>query len=213
MCVNLIGPYAIKGKDSTILDFMCLTMVNPTTGWFKVVELPNCDIEYVRDKDDKEEIMVVIIDKFSVTVAQLFNRTWLSRYPRAKNDVYDIGSDFRLHFGSLCDSYGLQRKQTTIKNPQVNTVFKCTHCVLADMLRTSGLDKSNTVTDVMITDFLNDAAWAICSTYHTVLRYTLGTAIFGRDMLYDIPYLADWTKIGKRRQGLLDCDCTKGNLR
>ena len=137
----------------------------------------------------------------------------MSRYSRANNIVYNDGSEFRLYFGSLCDSYGLQHKQTTIKNPQVNTVFKCTHCVLADMLRTSGLDKSDTVTEVMITDFLNDVAWAIHSTYHTVLRSTPVSAIFGRDMLYDIPYLADWTKIGKRRQGLLDCDCTKGNLR
>ena len=34
--------------------------------------------------------------------------------------------------------------------------------------------------------------------------------IFGCDILYDILYLADWTKIGKHRQGLVDCDCTKG---
>ena len=46
-----------------------------------------------------------------------------------------------------------------------------------------------------------------------VLGSTLGAAIFGRDMLYNIPYLADWTKIGKRRQDLVNQDCAKGNLR
>ena len=65
------------------------------------------------------------------------------------------------------------------------------------MIRTSDLDKSDTVTDVMIANFLNGAAWAIRSTYHMVLRTTPGKAIFGRDMFYDISYLADWTEIGK----------------
>ena len=52
----------------------------------------------------------------------------------------------------------------------------------------------------MIEDFLVDAAWANCSTYHTVLKSTPGAAIFGRDMLFDIPYVADWNDIGRRRQ-------------
>ncbi|MCP4746930.1 MAG: hypothetical protein GY874_12455, partial [Desulfobacteraceae bacterium] len=33
VCVDLIGPYTIKGKDGTILDFMCLTMIDPATAW------------------------------------------------------------------------------------------------------------------------------------------------------------------------------------
>ena len=41
-CVNvdLIGPYTIHGKDGTVLDFMCLTMIDPATSWFEIVELP-----------------------------------------------------------------------------------------------------------------------------------------------------------------------------
>jgi hypothetical protein len=40
LCVNLIGLYTLKGKDGTIIDFMALTMNNPATSWFKIVELP-----------------------------------------------------------------------------------------------------------------------------------------------------------------------------
>ena len=29
---------------------------------------------------------------------------------------------------------------------------------------------------------------------------TPGAAVFGRDMLFDIPYIADWNEIGHRRQ-------------
>jgi hypothetical protein len=41
LCVDLIGPYTLKGKDGSSIDFMCLTMINPATSWFKIVELPN----------------------------------------------------------------------------------------------------------------------------------------------------------------------------
>jgi hypothetical protein len=37
--VDLIGPYTLKGKDGSSIDFMCLTMINPATSWFEVVEL------------------------------------------------------------------------------------------------------------------------------------------------------------------------------
>ncbi len=40
LCVDLIGPYTLKGKDGSSIDFMCLTMINPTTSWLEIVELP-----------------------------------------------------------------------------------------------------------------------------------------------------------------------------
>ncbi len=52
--------------------------------------------------------------------------------------------------------------------------------------------------------FLSDATWAGCSTYHTVLKASPGAAIFGRDMLFDISFLADWQKIGGYWQRLTD---------
>ncbi len=50
--------------------------------------------------------------------------------------------------------------------------------------------------------FLDNAAWAIRSIYHTVLKASPGAAIFGWDMLFDIPFMADWRKIGEQRQSL-----------
>ena len=190
---------------------MCLTMIDPATSWFEIVELPNVDCTYVRD--NKEEIVEVIIDKSYACVSQLFNKSWLSRYPRSKNVIYDNGSEFKLHFKSLCDSYGLKRKPTTIKNPQANAILERIHAVIADMIRTSGLDMQETCTPQMVDELLTNIAWAVCSTYHTVLKSTPGAAIFGRDMLFDIPYLADWNQIGKRRQALVDQSCAKSNKR
>ncbi len=52
--------------------------------------------------------------------------------------------------------------------------------------------------------FLNNAAWAICSTYHAVLKAFPCAAIFGRNMLFDILFIADWNKIGDYRQRQTD---------
>ncbi len=38
--VDLIGQYTLKGKGGTSIDIMCLTMIDPATNWFKIVELP-----------------------------------------------------------------------------------------------------------------------------------------------------------------------------
>ncbi len=38
--VDLIGPYTLKGKEGTSIDFICLTMIDPEKSWFKIVKLP-----------------------------------------------------------------------------------------------------------------------------------------------------------------------------
>ena len=68
------------------------------------------------------------------------------------------------------------------------------------MLHTSEIDMAHTITESDIADFLTNAAWAVRSTYHTLLKTSPGAAIFGRDMLFGIPFLADWSKIGEYRK-------------
>ena len=79
------------------------------------------------------------------------------------------------------------------------------------MLRTAEIDMANTVAPSDIDAFLTNAAWAIRSTYHTVLKASPGAAIFGRDMLFDIPFLADWNKIGDYRQQQTDLNTAHEN--
>ena len=64
---------------------------------------------------------------------------------------------------------------------------------------------------MQVSGFLDDAAWAIRSTHHTMLKTSPGAAIFGRDMLFDIPYVADWTKIGEYRQAQTDRNTAREN--
>jgi hypothetical protein len=72
------------------------------------------------------------------------------------------------------------------------------------MLCTSELDMAKTVKASDIDIFLSDATWAVRFTYHTVLNASPGAAIFGQDMLFDIPLIFDWQKLGEHRQQLTD---------
>ena len=79
------------------------------------------------------------------------------------------------------------------------------------MLCTAEIDMADSVKTSDIDAFLTDAAWAIHSTYHTVLKASPGAAIFGRDMLFDILFIADWKKIGEQRQLLTDHNTSREN--
>ena len=69
----------------------------------------------------------------------------------------------------------------------------------------------DSVDESEIDEFIVNVVWAIRSTYHTVLKTTPGAAIFGRDMMFDIPYIADWTDIGRCRQALVDQNNAREN--
>ena len=77
------------------------------------------------------------------------------------------------------------------------------------MIQTSELDMADSVAPNDVDVVLTNASWAIRSTNHTVLKASPGVAVFGRDMLFDIPFIADWRKIGYYRQ----CQTDLNNLR
>jgi hypothetical protein len=100
-----------------------------------------------------------------------------------------------------------------VKNPRANGILERVHQVLGQMLHTAELDMANSVTPNDVDVFLDKPAWAICSTYHTVLKASPGAVIFRRDMLFDILFVADWHKIGERPQLLTDCGNQRENAK
>ncbi len=114
----------------------------------------------------------------------------MSRYPRCRNKIYNNVSEFKLNFEYPCVTYGIKHKPTMIKNPQANATLEHLHQVLAQMLCTSELDMAKAITPDDVNVFLDSMACAFCSTYHTVLKASPGAAIFGRKMLFGIPFIA-----------------------
>jgi hypothetical protein len=153
---------------------------------------------------EERTIKEQIFDKSSDKISPLVNKIWLCRYPRCQYLIYDNRSEFKLHFETLCNSNGIKRKPTAIKSLQANAICEQVHQVLGTMMRTSELDMADSVDPADIDTFNDNAAWAICSIYHTVLKASPGAAMFGQDMLFNIPFIADWKQIGDYRQNQTD---------
>jgi hypothetical protein len=171
---------------------MASIMIDPASSWFEIVELPIVEQLCQQTVNGKELLRAdEIFDKTSNRIAKLVDKTWLVRYPWCHYLIYDNGSEFKLHFECLCESYGITRKPITVKNPRANSILECVHEVLGQMLRTAELNMADSVTPNDVDVFLDNAAWAICSIYHTVLKASPGAAIFGCDMLFNIPFVAE----------------------
>ena len=66
LCVDLIGPYTLKGKDNLQIDFMALTMIDPASSWFEIAELPVVERLHRQTVNGKELLIAdEIFDKTS----------------------------------------------------------------------------------------------------------------------------------------------------
>ena len=59
-----------------------MTMVNPVTGWFEQAQLYGTPI--------------------AQCCQQIFDNTWLARYPRPREIGFDNGGEFKTEFKQLC---------------------------------------------------------------------------------------------------------------
>jgi hypothetical protein len=80
--VDLISPYTLKEKDGTVIDFMCLTMIEPHSSWFKLVELPITTEKVIpmntkghKGKQTHKQPKLVYFDKSSTMISNLVNKT------------------------------------------------------------------------------------------------------------------------------------------
>ncbi|OWZ04817.1 Pol Polyprotein, partial [Phytophthora megakarya] len=72
----------------------------------------------------------------ALATAETFNREWLSCYPQPCEVVYDNGKEFIGEvFQELLQSYGINKKPITTKDPQVNAICKRVHIVLLNITR------------------------------------------------------------------------------
>ena len=97
-------------------------------------------------------------------------------------------------------NYGLKAQMSTAYNPQGNSIIERVHQVLNDCLRTYQLEDEELKDRDPFRPFLAAAAFAIRSTFHTILRATPGQLVYGRDMVLPIQFKADWAAIQQQKQ-------------
>ena len=200
VCVDLIGNYSVKAKvrqtDGSIkvceINLLCMTFIDPATGWFEIVEVPQ-------------------IDQTSARMSQLFDEVWLSRYPRPRKVIYDNGTEFKKNFQPLLKDFAIKPTCTSIKNPQANAILERIHQVVGSMLKTK--DLVEVVFDVvdLWSEILASIAYAVRCSYHSTLKGTPGQLVFGRDMLLDLKYEPNYQQVWADKQRRINYDNIREN--
>jgi hypothetical protein len=92
----------------------------------------------------------------------------------------------------------IKAKPTTNYNPQANAIIEGGHKVVNDMLKSFDLKNNHENLeeheDIPFDYFLQSTVWAIRSTYHTTLQGAECPCqhVFGRDMIHNIDFKANW---------------------
>ena len=80
-----------------------------------------------------------------ITIANLIETTWLARYPRPIEIMYDqgkefIGHEFRKY--QIETEYGITSKPSTSGNPTSNAILEQIHQVLGNLVRTFNVQQT-----------------------------------------------------------------------
>ena len=129
MHTDLIRLYTITAKQIQLggeikeieLKLTAMTIVDPATGWFEIVEVLYYSIKNI--KKDKQNY----IDKSSTRISRLFNQTWLSYYPRPKVVIFSNGSEFKMYFMTLLKDFDIKLRSITVENLQGNLPVERIH--------------------------------------------------------------------------------------
>jgi hypothetical protein len=99
------------------------------------------------------------------------------------------------------NNHGIKARPTSSQktiNPKENAIIERVHKVVDDMIRSFDLENNHEnleQEDTPFDYFLKSTSWAIRSTYHTTLQATPCQLVFGRDMIHNIAFTANWNQI------------------
>jgi len=159
-------------------------MIDPATGWFEIVEIPN---------------------KKADEIANLLEQTWLVRYPWPQNVICDRGKEFMAEVHDmLIRDYGIQVNRITTRNPQANSIVEREHQIIGKMIRTWFVDDPELDEANPYAGLLSAVASATRATFHTTLNATPSQLVFGRDAMIKVEFKEDWTSIRNRKQKMIN---------
>ena len=194
VAVDLIGPWKIPMPNGTVYKFSALTCIDPVTN---LTELKRID------------------NKTSEHVTMLFENEWLARYPRPTRCVHDNGGEFTgFPFQRMLELNHIKDVPTTSENPQANAVCERMHQTVGNILRTLihvHRPQNYRTAKELIDTALATAMHSLRSSVNRSLQMTPGAVVFQRDMLLNIPLIADLHAIRERRQVIIDESLRRAN--
>ena len=193
--VDLIGPWRFRFKER-LLKLHALTILDPVTLLLEVAAIERATASHVADRVETE---------------------WLARYPRPMRCIHDQGGEFiGQAFAQMLRRNGIADVTTTARNPQSNALVERIHQVIANALRTTlqqpGLIENESDDKEIIRKCLAVAMFATRAATSTALREASpGAVSFHRDMLANIPYIADFLLLREQRQLKVDRALERAN--
>ena len=141
----------------------------------------------------------------------------MHRYPRPVRCIHDQGNEYLgPEFQSLLKKNGIQDVPISVRNPQANAICERMHQVVGKVLHT--LFNSNPTQDQgnakeIIEYALSLASYSLRATYHRTLGISPGALVFHRDMIVDVPFVANLLLLHNKRQAVIDYNLRRENQR
>lgn len=193
--VDLIGPWIIQVQGKPY-EFNALTAIDTVSN---LVELERID------------------NKTSAHIARKYAQLWLARYPWPERCVHDNGGEFvGPEFQTLMQRCKIKDVTTSAKNPQANSICERMHQTVGNVLRIllhGQPPKDITRAKDFIDEALSIAMHAMRAGVHTTLGSSPGSLVFNRDMFLNVPLIADWKAITKKREHLVNENLMRENNR
>lgn len=125
-----------------------------------------------------------------------------------------MGEDFQ----ALLQQRGIRDTLIGVRNPQANAVCERMHQVVGSILRTtlhsSNPPQSEANANALVDYALQLAIYAMQTTVHRTFGIAPGSLVFHRDMIMDLPFVADDLLLQqKKRQELIDYNLRRENYK
>ena len=194
VAVDSIGPWRVTVNGQQMI-FRALTMIDTVSN---LVEIKRCRAT-------------------GLDTARTFEREWLYRYPRPNKCIHDNGPEFNNHdFQFLLTDWGVKAHPISVANPQANSICERLHLTVANLISVfvhSNPPQTAQAATNLVDEAIATASHAYRSTVHSTLGVSPGALVYHRDMLLDVPYVADLITLRNRRQLKIDENLRKENNR
>ena len=108
---------------------------------------------------------------------------------------------------NVLEQCNIEDTPTTSRNPTANAICERMHQTVGNVLRTLVHDnrpRNESQARELMDEALAVAQHALRCAVHTTLGSSPGALVFNRDMFLNIPLVADWTLLNKKREHLVN---------
>jgi len=186
--IDTVGNWSIPYKGmKKPMEFKAQTCIEPVTNLLEVVRVKGAD---------------------SQTAWDAFENNYLARYPKPYKCIHDGGPEFQKHFQTGLLKHGIKSQPITSGTPTANAVIEAVHKSMGVIVRTlveATKPQNETKADKLADNCVAACMHACrCASNESLGYNSPGALVFNRDMLLNLPIIADIVTLRDLRQAKID---------